>query len=100
LKPETGLRFQGNGYAIVNSRQFPIKEQSDIAFKFKTRAKNGLLFLAGKGRKFMSIEIVSGNVVFQYNLGAGTAKIASQGRFNDGEWHRVDAVSYVIQLFS
>lgn len=55
LHTETGLRFQGNGYAILDRKQFPLRERSAITFRFKTRSKNGLIFLVGKGRKYMAI---------------------------------------------
>jgi hypothetical protein len=33
--------------------------------KFKTTARDGLLFLAGKGHTFLSVELRDGNVVYQ-----------------------------------
>jgi laminin alpha 3/5 len=65
LQPSTGYRFDGNGYAIVSSRPYRMRERSDVQLKFKTTARDGLLFLAGKGQTFLSVELREGNVVYQ-----------------------------------
>jgi hypothetical protein len=36
-----------------------------VQLKFKTTAQEGLLFLAGKGHTFLSVELRDGNVVYQ-----------------------------------
>lgn len=65
LQPSTGYRFDGSGYAIVSSRPYRMRERSDVQLKFKTTARDGLLFLAGKGHTFLSVELRDGNVVYQ-----------------------------------
>jgi laminin alpha 3/5 len=65
LQPSTGYRFDGNGYTIVNSKAYRVRERSDVQLKFKTTARDGLLFLAGKGHTFLSIELRDGNVLYQ-----------------------------------
>ncbi|PSN46059.1 hypothetical protein C0J52_07673 [Blattella germanica] len=65
LQTPTGYRFDGHGYSIVNSRPYRMRDRSSVQMKFKTAAPNGLLFLAGKGRTFLSIEIQDGYVVYQ-----------------------------------
>lgn len=65
LQPSTGYRFDGNGYAVVSSRPYRMRERSDVQLKFKTTARDGLLFLAGKGHTFLSVELRDGNVVYQ-----------------------------------
>jgi laminin alpha 3/5 len=92
LHAETGLRFQGNGYAILDRTQFPLRERSAIGFQFKTRAKNGLIFLVGRGKKYMAIYMADGNVVFQYDLGGGPGMSKTSRMYNDGQWHTAEAV--------
>lgn len=92
LKVETGLRFLGNGYAILNRTLYSFKQRSAIQLKFQTRAKSGLIFLVGRGRKYLSIEMNNGAVAFQYDLGGGPARLLSRGTFNDGNWHVLEAV--------
>lgn len=65
LQPSTGYRFDGNGYTIVRSRPYRMRERSDVQLKFKTTVRDGLLFLAGKGQTFLSVELQDGNVVYQ-----------------------------------
>ena len=38
----------------------------------------------------MGVTLERGRVVFQYNLGSGSASVASDEPYNDGQWHRVD----------
>lgn len=92
LKAETGLRFLGNGYAILNRRPEAFGRRTGITIHFRTRAKSGLIFLVGRGRKFLSIELNNGAVAFQYDLGGGPARLLTQESFNDGNWHVLEAV--------
>lgn len=92
LKVETGLRFIGNGYAILNRTQYSFRRRSAIQLKFQTRASRGLIFLVGRGRKYLSIEINNGALAFQYDLGGGPARLITPNAYNDGNWHTVDAV--------
>ncbi|KAL1517260.1 hypothetical protein ABEB36_001047 [Hypothenemus hampei] len=91
LKPSTGLRFNGQGYAIVDSRALQLRTRSSITLSFKTFASEGLIFLGGKDKTFVALELRSGKVLYQYNLGLGTKKFASSERYNDGNWHKVTA---------
>ena len=65
LQPSTGYRFDGSGYTVVNSRPYRMRERSDVQLKFKTTVPDGLLFLAGKGQTFLSVELRDGNVLYQ-----------------------------------
>lgn len=65
--------------------------RSVVSLKFKTTSKEGLLFLIGKGRYFLSLEIKDGKVVYQYNLGGGTAVFTTDDTFNDNRWHVIEA---------
>lgn len=64
-QPNTGYRFDGEGYAIIDSSSYIKPETSDINLKFKTFAKEGLLFLAGNDDTFLSIEMRDGKVYLQ-----------------------------------
>ena len=94
LRPQTGLRFQGNGYAILDRTPYRFKEQSAIRLSFQTRSPTGLLFLVGRGRKYLSLELRDGKLVFEFDLGSGPATIQTINSYNDGRWHQVDAVSF------
>ncbi|CAH1115894.1 unnamed protein product [Psylliodes chrysocephalus] len=91
LAPSNGYRFNGNGYAILDARSLQFRSKSTIQLYFKTFAKTGLLFLAGKGKTFISIEMQNGKVLYQYNLGNATKKWVTSNNYNDGAWHKVTA---------
>jgi len=86
--PENGYMFGGNGYVILAKERFRPQSTSLVQLKFKTFAENGLLFLIGlKDKDFLSLEMIDGHVVYQYDLGSGRAKLQSPQRYNDGKWH-------------
>lgn len=60
LEQNTGYRFNGNGYVIMDARSHPLQTQTEIQLKFKTSTEEGLMFLVGKGNSFMSIEMKEG----------------------------------------
>ncbi|XP_018320894.1 laminin subunit alpha [Agrilus planipennis] len=91
LQPSTGYRFNGNGYAIINARLFNLRIRSHIKLSFKTFATEGLLFLAGKEKTFISIELRNGKILYQYNLGDKTKTWYTKDTYNDGKWHTVSA---------
>lgn len=91
--PPTGYRFSGHGYVILSSKQYAFKTRSSIQFKFKASpdTNDGLMFYAGKHKHFISVELQNGGVLFQYKLGQHLVQIATTLKFNDDQWHRVDA---------
>ncbi|KAL0280200.1 UNVERIFIED_CONTAM: hypothetical protein PYX00_001570 [Menopon gallinae] len=91
LNPSTGYRFNGNGFAILDSRPYRMDIRSVVSLKFKTTAPDGLLFLVGRGKNFLSLELKDGKVVYQYNLGDGTAIFTTAETFNDNRWHVIEA---------
>ena len=92
LQQSTGYRFDGEGYATLDRRPYRFKDRVDVQLKFKSQARTGLIFLAGKNREFMSIELVDGRVRFQFNLGDETVSMISPETYNDDLWHTVEAV--------
>jgi hypothetical protein len=65
LQPSTGYRFDGSGYAVIQSKPYRMRDRSDVQLKFKTTVPHGLLFLAGRGNTFLSVEIRDGYVLYQ-----------------------------------
>lgn len=107
LQQSTGYRFDGEGYATLDRRQYRFRDRVDVQLKFKTLAETGLLFLAGKGKEFMSIELSMGKVVYRYNLGDETVTLASPEKYNDDNWHLIevgrqlrDSILKVFTLFT
>ncbi|XP_041356694.1 laminin subunit alpha-like [Gigantopelta aegis] len=91
-----GLRFNGKGYAILSAKEVGLRPAKvvDVILKFKTYADNGLLVYMDDGVKskdFLSVEMHDGMIFFQYELGSGRAKLMSTDRYNDGEWHQIQA---------
>lgn len=91
----TGYRFGGNGYVVIDAKPFNFKQRSHIKFNFKAGrdSSNGLLFFVGHDNHYISLELREGNVVFQFKLGqtSQVVEIKSEGAFNDDEWHTVSA---------
>ena len=92
LQQSTGYRFDGEGYATLDRKSYRFRDRVDVQLKFKSMADNGLLFLAGKGKEFMSIELNKGKVVYRYNLGDDTVTLKSPDKYNDDKWHTIEAV--------
>ncbi|CAK9798131.1 Laminin subunit alpha [Anthophora quadrimaculata] len=97
FQPSTGYRFDGHGYAILSKKDFQISPDSkkfSIKLKFKTFTENGLIYLMGKGKQFLSLEIRDGHVLYQYDLGEGEASMRSSEKYNDGRWHNLEALRF------
>lgn len=61
----TGFRLNGEGFIILDGRSYAMKKRSDVTLKFKTYAKDGLLFLALRDLVFLSVELTDGHVRYQ-----------------------------------
>ncbi|XP_064094479.1 laminin subunit alpha-like isoform X2 [Macrobrachium nipponense] len=92
LKPVTGLRFDGNGYAALDTRNgYRFQKLFDIQIDFKTFAEDGILFMiVSESDQYMSVSLEEGHLLFQYDLGTGGATIRSENTYNDGQWHHVE----------
>lgn len=86
-----GYRFDGSGYVVLDTVQTGWKPAitAQVSLGFKTYAENGLLFYAGKGRDFLSIELRNGRLLHQFDLGGGRVQLNAAKKVNDGEWHYV-----------
>jgi laminin alpha 3/5 len=91
LTPSDGLRFDGSGYAILSRGRQNFAKETYVRLKFRTFAKEGLLFLIGHERDFLALEIREGKVVFKYELGSAPYVLTSNETYNDGQWHSINA---------
>ncbi|XP_029032401.2 laminin subunit alpha [Osmia bicornis bicornis] len=97
FQPSTGYRFDKHGFAILSKRSFQISPDSkkfSIKLNFKTFAPDGLIYLMGKGRQFLSLEMRDGHVLYQYDLGDGEISLRSTNVYNDGSWHNLEALRF------
>jgi len=84
-----GMRFNGQGYAVLNKTHLRLTpDENKLSFEFKTYAEEGVMFYMGKDDYF-SVELRRGKIVFQYDLGSGSAILQSTRRYNDGKWHKI-----------
>lgn len=103
-----GVRLNGEGFVEMPMEAWNPRKNALISFTFKTHAKDALIFYMGKvwplspssifmhrrrahlkEPDFLSMELRQGQVFAQFNLGSGTAKLASTGRYSDGDWHAI-----------
>ncbi|XP_033329969.2 laminin subunit alpha [Megalopta genalis] len=97
FQPSTGYRFDKHGYAILSknaSQISPDKKKFSIKLTFKTFSEDGLIYLMGKGKQFLSLEMRNGHVLYQYDLGEGETNITSVNKYNDGNWHNLEALRF------
>ena len=83
LQPNTGYRFDRDGYAILSKKASqlpPDHKKFRVQFKFKTWANNGLMYLMGGKKHFLAIELRDGQVLYQFDLGDGQVVLSSPGR--------------------
>ncbi|CAG0898967.1 unnamed protein product [Cyprideis torosa] len=92
LVQPTGMRFNGKGYVMMPRKPHRFRNRFNIRLKFKTLVGNGLLFVAGKHSRYLSIELRDGRIMYKYDLGDGPSRIISQDTFADGNWHVLQAV--------
>ncbi|XP_023289722.1 laminin subunit alpha, partial [Orussus abietinus] len=97
FQPSTGYRFDRHGYAILSKKNSQIPQDGkkfSIKLNFKTFSEDGLIFLMGKSGSgnFLSLEMDRGQVLYQYDLGEGEIALRSDERYNDGQWHSLEAL--------
>lgn len=94
FESNTGYRFDKHGYAILSRKASQISpdiRKFSIQLSFKTFAEDGLIYLMGKGRQFLSLEMKNGQLLYQYDLGEGESSLRSLDKYNDGNWHTLEA---------
>lgn len=67
LKRSTGYRFNGQGFTILNARSYNFRQKLDLQLKFKTFETEGLLFLLGKEKTFIALELRNGKILYKVN---------------------------------
>lgn len=79
-------------HTYVGLPQLKAYSSTNIYFQFKTLEPKGIiLYNAGKGQDFISIELVGGHIHYVVNLGDGPIRIRDNLRnsLNDNRWHSV-----------
>lgn len=80
LHPVTGYRFEKDGYALLRKTQHQLpfdQRKFRVQFMFKTRSSDGLMFLMGGAKHFLSIGMKEGHVLYQFELDDGSVAIKS-----------------------
>ncbi|KOB71558.1 putative laminin A chain [Operophtera brumata] len=86
-------RFNGRAHVTVPGRRYLTEQKNHVLLFFRTYAPDGLIYLAGEGAYFFSIQMQDGKVSLgnpEELLIIGTAK-----SYNDGKWHKLDAGRYL-----
>lgn len=65
MKRSTGYRFNGQGFTILNARSYNFRQKLDMQLKFKTFEAEGLLFLLGKEKTFIALELRNGKILYK-----------------------------------
>lgn len=65
LQPSTGFRFDGSGYAALDSESYIRPDQFAVTFSFKTLVEDGLMFLIGSNPSYVTAELREGKVYSQ-----------------------------------
>lgn len=72
-----------------------------IILDFATVSSKGLLlYMQGNiHNDFFSLQVVSGQLLFSYDLGSGYAQIRTTGSYNDGMLHRASLLKLCYQQY-
>lgn len=89
-----GMRFDGNSYVILlRDTRFDFKTELYLQFRFKTFAREGLMFLVGNDAKseYLAVYLSESRIHLSFDLGSGYVIISSRENvgLNDGDWHLV-----------
>ena len=91
LAPPDVFWFDGHGYIILPRHRLNFTSYNYVQMKFKTFAKEGLLFLIGYDTEFFALELREGRIALKYELGSAPYCLESNQTYNDGRWHVVEA---------
>lgn len=83
LQPNTGYRFDRDGYVILHKRSSglpPDSKKFRVTFKFKTWSSNGLMYLMGGKKHYLTVELRDGHILYQVDSGDGRVVIQSPER--------------------
>nr|XP_023418495.1 laminin subunit alpha-1 [Cavia porcellus] len=93
---EEGTFFEGSGHAAVVREGYRVGSDLNITLEFRTSSENGVLLGISSAKvDAIGLEIVSGQVLFHVNNGAGritaTFRPGGGSRLCDGKWHTLHA---------
>ncbi|KAK2859738.1 hypothetical protein Q5P01_004358 [Channa striata] len=91
INDQTGSYFNGSGYAILMHDGYKVGSDMSVSLEFRT-SQSDAVFLGISSAKVdaIGLEMISGQVVFNVNNGAGRVSVHSVGQMLcDGQWHRL-----------
>ncbi|XP_029004531.1 laminin subunit alpha-1 [Betta splendens] len=91
---QSGSYFNGSGYALLMHEGYKVGSDLSLALEFRTSQSDAVLLGISSAKvDAIGLELISGQVVFNVNNGAGRVSVRSVGRnLCDGQWHRLLAV--------
>uniref|UniRef100_A0A3Q3QS66 Laminin G domain-containing protein n=2 Tax=Monopterus albus TaxID=43700 RepID=A0A3Q3QS66_MONAL len=92
-KDQTGSYFNGSGYAVLMHDGYKVGSDVSVSLEFRTSQSEGV-FLGISSAKVdaIGLEMISGQVVFNMNNGAGRVSVRSVGQMLcDRRWHYLHA---------
>ena len=89
LGENSAVKFNGKAYAQLDGVGYDLRRQTDVFMQFRTLSNEGLIFLVGGERMYLSIEIEQGRLVTRIDLESGSATLRSKELVNDGNWHQL-----------
>uniref|UniRef100_A0A3B4ARG9 Laminin subunit alpha-1 n=1 Tax=Periophthalmus magnuspinnatus TaxID=409849 RepID=A0A3B4ARG9_9GOBI len=91
---QKGAHFNGTGYAVLVHNGYKVGSDLTVLLEFRTSQSDAVLLGISSAKvDAIGLELVSGQVVFHVNNGAGRVSVRSLGPFLcDGRWHSVTAM--------
>ncbi|XP_072306440.1 laminin subunit alpha-1 [Eucyclogobius newberryi] len=90
---QKGAHFNGSGHAVFMHNGYKVGSDLTLSLEFMTSQSDAVLLGISSAKvDAIGLELVSGQVVFHVNNGAGRVSVRSSGPFLcDGRWHSVTA---------
>ncbi|KAK7893588.1 hypothetical protein WMY93_022740 [Mugilogobius chulae] len=90
---QKGAHFNGTGHAVFMHSGYKVGSDLTVSLEFRTSQSDAVLLGISSAKvDAIGLELVSGQVVFNVNNGAGRVSVRSSGPFLcDGRWHSVTA---------
>nr|XP_024219435.1 agrin-like isoform X3 [Halyomorpha halys] len=86
------------GHSWMRLRKLKAYHKFNLELEFLSHNMDGILFYTQQHQDgtgdFISLALVNGHVVLNYNLGSGTVNVPSFGRVSLGTWHSVKVRRY------
>ncbi|KAI5705223.1 hypothetical protein M8J75_013109 [Diaphorina citri] len=99
VQDELGYRFSGDGYSLLQHESISTynKYLFSVSLSFRTFSEDALLLLAigHQQDRYVSLVLQQGHVVFRISYGGDSSlEISTTGRYNTGNWTRLEATRY------